>query len=64
MVMSAEVTLHDKFGSGVASGAAELSSLDYNCLQFCVSLLDHDLKASIFESSRYWASWQSLALTR
>lgn len=51
MMMSAEVTLHDKLRSGVASGAAELSSLDYNCLQFCVSLLDHDLKASIFESS-------------
>jgi hypothetical protein len=51
MMMSAEVTLHGKLGSGDAFESAELSSLDYNCLQSCVSLLDHDLKASIFESS-------------
>lgn len=30
---------------------AELSTLDRHCLRFCASLLDHELKASLFESS-------------
>jgi hypothetical protein len=51
MMMSAETTLHDDPSTGGTSASAKVSMIDRNCLQFCVSLLDHDLKASIFESS-------------
>jgi hypothetical protein len=51
MMTSAEMILHDNLGGSDAFVSAELSMLDHSCLQFCASLLDHDLKGSIFESS-------------
>jgi hypothetical protein len=51
MMTSVEMILHDNLGGSDAFVSPELSMLDHSCLQFCVSLLDHDLKGSIFESS-------------
>lgn len=48
---SAGVVLYSSSENHISSTSEALSGLDRDCLHFCVSLLDHDLKASLFESS-------------
>jgi hypothetical protein len=52
MMISAETVLRNKSDKSdrILATSADTSTLDRKCLHFCVSLLDHELKASLFES--------------